>query len=218
MPSTPRSTTARASSSVWIPLTTSLPGHCALIQRQVVEGDAGVEHRAQVLADGARPAIQRRECQRLGGQQIEPPVRVRQRVEDGAQRQRRRDRHPVAVVAQPRAGDRNVDGDQQGVESGVGRALAPTPSTGRGPATCTAETICGPAEQRSPRLRSRTVPRVDSENGIPAAAAARAPAISPSVCINRVNPVGAIPNGKTTGWPSTFHPAVTLVTSRRIVG
>jgi hypothetical protein len=59
---------------------------------------------------------------------------------------------------------------------------------------------------------------VDSENGIPALAAARAPAISPSVCIKRVNPVGAIPNGSTTGWPRTFQPAVTLVTSRRIVG
>lgn len=55
---------------------------------------------------------------------------------------------------------------------------------------------CGTAMTRSSMAQ---VARVDSENGIPAAAAARAPAISPSVCIKRVNPVGAIPNGKTVG-------------------
>ena len=47
------------------------------------------------------------------------------------------------------------------------------------------------------------VPIVDSENGIPAAAAAWAPATSPSVCIIRVKPVGAIPNGSATDAPST---------------
>lgn len=59
---------------------------------------------------------------------------------------------------------------------------------------------------------------MDSENGMPARAAARAPAISPSVCISRVKPVGAIPNGNATGPPSTSHPGVTVLTSRRIVG
>ena len=218
MPSTPRSTTARASSSVWMPLTTSLPGHCVLDPLQVVEGEAGVEHGAQVLADGARPAIQRRECQRLGGQQIEPPLRVRHCVEDGAQRQRRRDRHPVAVVAQPRAGDRNVDGGQQGVESGVGRALDQRHRT----------VAIAPHVQLKPLAALRNsghhvLDRGGAQGGQrerdPGVGRRRArPAISPSVCINRVNPVGAIPNGKTTGWPSTFHPVATLVTSRRIVG
>ena len=54
------------------------------------------------------------------------------------------------------------------------------------------------------------VPRVDSENGIPARAAACAPAISPSVCINRVKPVGAIPKGCATRSPSTVAPGVDL--------
>ena len=45
------------------------------------------------------------------------------------------------------------------------------------------------------------VPRVDSVNGIPAAPAAPAPAVSPSVCIRRVNPVGAMPNGIADGPP-----------------
>ncbi|CNK45352.1 Uncharacterised protein [Mycobacterium tuberculosis] len=62
------------------------------------------------------------------------------------------------------------------------------------------------------------MPRVDNENGIPTSAAARAPAISPSVCINRVNPVGAIANGHATGLPNTSHPVATSETSRRIVG
>ncbi len=45
------------------------------------------------------------------------------------------------------------------------------------------------------------VPSVDSVNGMPAAAAAPAPAISPSVCMRRVNPVGAMPNGSALGPP-----------------
>ena len=44
---------------------------------------------------------------------------------------------------------------------------------------------------------------VDSENGMPAAPAAVAPAISPSVCIMRVKPVGAMPNGMRDWPPST---------------
>src|SRR6187402_3288011 len=39
------------------------------------------------------------------------------------------------------------------------------------------------------------VPSVDSVNGMPVAPAAPAPAVSPSVCMSRVNPVGAMPFG-----------------------
>ena len=42
---------------------------------------------------------------------------------------------------------------------------------------------------------TEAVPTVDNANGMPAAPAAAAPARSPSACIIRVNPVGAIPNG-----------------------
>ena len=59
---------------------------------------------------------------------------------------------------------------------------------------------------------------MDSENGMPAAAAAVAPAISPSVCIIRVKPVGAIPNGSATRAPSTSREVSTVETSRRIDG
>jgi len=62
------------------------------------------------------------------------------------------------------------------------------------------------------------VPIVDSANGMPAAAAAVAPAISPSVCIIRVNPVGAIPKGWATGPPSTVRLVLTVDTSRKIDG
>ncbi len=62
------------------------------------------------------------------------------------------------------------------------------------------------------------VPIVDSENGIPARPAARAPARSPSVCIIRVKPVGAIPNGRAVGAPSTSREVSTFETSRRIAG
>ena len=59
---------------------------------------------------------------------------------------------------------------------------------------------------------------VDRENGMPARPATRAPAISPSVCIMRVKPVGAIPKGWATGAPSTSHPVFTVDTSRRMAG
>jgi hypothetical protein len=62
------------------------------------------------------------------------------------------------------------------------------------------------------------VPSVESEKGMPALAAAWAPAISPSVCISRVKPVGAMPNGSATWSPSTVRPVSTFSTSRRIVG
>jgi hypothetical protein len=62
------------------------------------------------------------------------------------------------------------------------------------------------------------VPMVESEKGIPAAAAAPAPAISPSVCIMRVKPVGAIPKGSATRPPSTSLDMSTVETSRRIDG
>ena len=47
------------------------------------------------------------------------------------------------------------------------------------------------------------VPRVERLNGIPAAAAAPAPATSPSVCMRRVNPVGAMPKGRAEVPPWT---------------
>jgi hypothetical protein len=62
------------------------------------------------------------------------------------------------------------------------------------------------------------VPMVESENGMPAAAAAPAPAISPSDCIIRVKPVGAMPNGSATGPPRTCEVMSTFDTSRRIDG
>src|SRR6478735_7849352 len=62
------------------------------------------------------------------------------------------------------------------------------------------------------------VPRVDRVNGIPAAPAAPAPAVSPSVCINLVNPVGAIPNGNADGPPQIRHDVSTVDTSRKIDG
>ena len=62
------------------------------------------------------------------------------------------------------------------------------------------------------------VPIVDSENGMPYRPATRAPATSPSVCIIRVNPVGAIPNGSATGPPRTSRSVVTSATSRSTFG
>ncbi len=62
------------------------------------------------------------------------------------------------------------------------------------------------------------VPTVDNENGIPAAPAAAAPARSPAVCIIRVKPVGAMPNGRAEGPPAIVTDVSTSDTSRRIAG
>ena len=59
---------------------------------------------------------------------------------------------------------------------------------------------------------------MDRENGMPAAAAAVAPAISPSACIIRVKPVGAMPNGSATRPPRISRLVSTFETSRRIAG
>ncbi len=62
------------------------------------------------------------------------------------------------------------------------------------------------------------VPMVDREKGMPAASAAVAPAISPSACIIRVKPVGAMPNGSAARCPSTSRPVSTSETSRSTPG
>ena len=62
------------------------------------------------------------------------------------------------------------------------------------------------------------VPKVERVNGIPNFSAARAPAISPSVCIMRVKPVGAIPNGIANFSPKISHEVSTFFTSCKIFG
>ncbi len=62
------------------------------------------------------------------------------------------------------------------------------------------------------------VPRVESVNGMPAAAAADAPAVSPSVCMRRVNPVGAMPKGIADVPPRIVVVVSSRETSRRIEG
>ncbi|CAB5008038.1 unannotated protein [freshwater metagenome] len=62
------------------------------------------------------------------------------------------------------------------------------------------------------------VPRVESVYGIPNFSPARATARSPSVCIMRVKPVGAKPNGISNFLPKVSRVISTFETSRRIFG
>ena len=62
------------------------------------------------------------------------------------------------------------------------------------------------------------VPIVDSAYGMPARAATRATAGSPSVCIIRVNPVGANTTGSADGRPRIVVAVSTAETSRRTCG
>ena len=62
------------------------------------------------------------------------------------------------------------------------------------------------------------VPSVERVNGMPAAPAADAPAISPSVCMSRVKPVGAMPNGSALGPPRISTDVSTSGAGRRMPG
>ena len=59
---------------------------------------------------------------------------------------------------------------------------------------------------------------VERVYGMPAASAAWEPAYSPSDCIIRVKPVGAIPTGRRDGLPRMSVLRSMLETSRRIPG
>ena len=62
------------------------------------------------------------------------------------------------------------------------------------------------------------VPRVDRVKGMPAAPAALAPATSPSVCMRRVKPVGAMPRGRAEGPPRIWQEVSTSTAGRRMSG
>ena len=90
---------------------------------EVVERQGGVEHRVDQVRDGSGVAGQRREGQRLMGEEVEPPRGPVGGVQYGLDGQRRRDGHAVADVPQPGPGDGGVHGDHQGVVAGPGGAL-----------------------------------------------------------------------------------------------
>ena len=78
----------------------------------------GVHRGVEQLADRAAGRGERRELELGRGQEVPPPPRARYRVQHGAERDLRRDREAVALVAQPRAGHGSVDGEVQRVEPG----------------------------------------------------------------------------------------------------
>jgi hypothetical protein len=59
---------------------------------------------------------------------------------------------------------------------------------------------------------------VDSAYGIPVRSATRATAVSPSVCMSRVNPVGAKARGSIDGAPRIDVDGSTAETSRSTLG
>ena len=78
------------------------------------------------LADGAAGGAERGELELGRGQEVVPPPRAGDRVEDSAGRDLGRDGEAVALVAQPGAGDGRVDRELQRVEAcGGGATLTP---------------------------------------------------------------------------------------------
>src|SRR6188472_4566059 len=85
---------------------------------EVVVVDARIEHQVEKLLDRARPRVEGGEAERLGREEVDPPARTGERVDDAAEPERGRDRETVATVANPGARDGDVDGHEQGVEAG----------------------------------------------------------------------------------------------------
>ena len=73
--------------------------------RQVGDRRGRVEQAAGQLGDGPLEAGERRELERLGGEQVEPPGGMQRAFSEGLQRQGRRDGQAVAHVPQARPGD-----------------------------------------------------------------------------------------------------------------
>ena len=117
MPVTPRSVSFLASATCLDALDDDLARPQRADDVEVREADRRVHRGVEQLADGAAGRGQRGELELGSGQEVDPPPRPRDRAGDGAQGQLRRDGEPVALVAQPRARHRGVDGEEQGVEA-----------------------------------------------------------------------------------------------------
>ena len=101
-----------------MPLTTSGPSQTERSHARSAIVAAGSNRRPDELGDGALEAVERRELERLGGEQVEPPGGMQRTLSEGLQRQGRRDGQAVAHVPQPRPGDRGVDGEHERLVAG----------------------------------------------------------------------------------------------------
>ena len=202
--SAPASTTARASSTSWMPLTTSAPGQTPAAHRDVGQRRRPARTRGRPARRPCRPS-ERSEANSSGS------VVSRSTHQRGctaalatvAQRQRRRDGEPVADVAQPRPGHRGVDGQHQ-------RLVARPPGPARrgrrwppGPATGRAGTTAGRPGRPRPAPPPTSCPSWTARRGCRSARRPAPPPRSPSVCMSRVNPVGAKTSGSADGAPSS---------------
>jgi hypothetical protein len=217
MPSTPRSASFLASARFCTPLTTTLPGHWSLIQARSSKVTVGSN---MVSSSSATVPLQRSRLANASGSVVRKLIHHSGRG------------RALRTVPAVSAG---------GIEKPLRLSRRRAPATGTSTVTSSVSKPAAAARSTRAIERSRSfhmynwnqlrpsglaaltssiavVPMVDRENGMPARAAAWAPAISPSVCIIRVKPVGAMPNGRATGAPSTSHPVETVDTSRRIDG
>ena len=189
--SAPASTTARASSTVWMPLTTSGPGQASRSQA-----------RSAIVAAGSNTRCRRarRRCRRSGcsdanssGSVVSrsnhqagcraPSAKVRSDSDGGIVR-------PLRTSRSRGPGHRGVDGEHQrlvargaGPLDEVAARLPVAPQVQLEPAS-------GRPAPRRRAPRSTSCPSWTARRGCPTRSATRATAGSPSVCIIRVKPVG----------------------------
>ena len=90
---------------------------------QVFIVDGGVHRVIQKLAHGAAGRGERGEFQLGRGQEVEPPPGARNRVQQGLHRQMRRNRETIALIAQARASNGCIHGEEERIESCLGGAL-----------------------------------------------------------------------------------------------
>ena len=215
--SAPASTTTRASSTVWMPLMTIGPFHASRSQPRSASVIVGSKTR--LIRSATVPCVSAKTANRSGSvvslsnhQPGWSPMSTSVRTRQG-----RRDREAVVDVAQPGAGDRRVDGqDERGEAGGVRPAneveprvsVVPQvelePAVGAGRGAC--HVLGRRRAERRERIRDAQLP------------ATRATAGSPSWCISRVKPVGAKTRGRADGRPRIVVEVSTCDTSCRTLG
>ena len=186
---------------------------------EVGDGDRRVEHAVDEVGDRALGLAEGRESQRFGREQVEPPARDAARCRTSVRtRQRRRDREAVVDVAEPRAGDRRVDGQDERAEAGGAGAPHQVDRRRRGRSTGRAGTTCSCRVRPPRRPRARSCPGSTARTGCPAGRRPARPPARPSWFISRVKPVGAKTSGSADGRPRIVVEGSTCDTSWSTLG
>lgn len=120
-----------ASAAFGTPLTTSGPSHAWRSHATSAMVAAGSNIRVIRSATVASNRVKESKLEGLGSEEVPPPSGPGGAIDNGPQRQRRRDGGTVSHVAQPGPGHRRVDGQDEGLVAGRGGPSCPAVGLGR---------------------------------------------------------------------------------------